>query len=69
MISLILICSRLITPDVHDCTRDTAMQVIVTTGAAHNMCGLIGSQAHLASTVIGREMRDDEYVRIVCEGR
>lgn len=65
--ALVLICSLTVTPDARDCTRDNAaavMRVPVEFGNPAT-CFLHG-QAYLAETSIGRELRDDDLVKVVC---
>ena len=65
--ALILICSLASTPDLRDCTRANAVDVLVTPVAFANpaTCFMHG-QAYLAETSIGRDLTDNERVKVVC---
>ena len=68
--ALILICSVTTTPDLRDCTRTNAVDVLVTPVAFANpaTCFMQG-QAYLAGTSIGRDLTENERVKIVCVHR
>lgn len=65
--ALILICSLADTPDIRDCTRTNAVDVMVMPVSSGNpaTCFMHG-QAYLASTEIGRNLSENERVKIVC---
>jgi hypothetical protein len=65
--ALILICAIESTPDLQSCTRDTAVDAILVPEAFANpaMCFMRG-QAYLADTSLGRDLRDNERVKVVC---
>jgi hypothetical protein len=65
--ALILICSIAITPDVRDCTRDSARVVMRLPERAGNpaMCFMLG-QAYLAETSIGQSLENDDVVKVAC---
>jgi len=65
--AVILICSLAQTPDLRDCTQDNAVDVMKTPVESANpgTCFLQG-QAFLAQMELGRDLRDDEGVRIIC---
>jgi hypothetical protein len=65
--ALILICSLASTPDLRDCSRANAVDVLMTPVAFANpaTCFMHG-QAYLAETSIGRDLTDNERVKIVC---
>lgn len=65
--AVILICSVVRTPDLADCTADTATDVMLTpvASAMPTMC-FMEAQAFLAQMELGRDLRDDERVRIIC---
>ena len=65
--ALILICSLASTPDLRDCSRANAVDVLVTPVAFANpaTCFMHG-QAYLAETSIGRDLTANERVKIVC---
>jgi hypothetical protein len=65
--ALILICSMATTPDIRDCSRTNAIDVMYTPVESANpaTCFMHG-QAYLASTDIGRNLTNDEEVKVVC---
>jgi hypothetical protein len=65
--ALILICSLATTPDIRDCSRTNAVDVMYTPVESANpaTCFMHG-QAYLASTDIGRNLTDKEEVKVVC---
>jgi hypothetical protein len=66
--ALVLICSLAITPDIRDCTRETAMAVAVMPERFSNaaICGM-RSQAYLAETALGVELSGGgELVKVIC---
>jgi hypothetical protein len=71
--ALVLVCSMAITPELRDCDRSNAVTVLQVPEAFGNpvMCMMHG-QACLAGTAIGRDLRADERVKVLCiraEGR
>jgi hypothetical protein len=68
--ALILICSLAHSPDIRDCTRSNAVDIMVMPGASGNpaTCFMHG-QAYLAATDIGRNLSDTERVKVVCVRR
>jgi hypothetical protein len=65
--ALILVCSLSVTPELRDCNRDNASQVMQVPEqfATPMMCGMQG-QAFLGGTTIGRNMTEDERVKLLC---
>ena len=65
--ALILICSLANTPDIRDCSRTNAVDVMVMPVSSANpaTCFMHG-QAYLASTDIGRNLSKNESVKVVC---
>lgn len=65
--ALILICSVAATPDVRDCNRDNALDVMRVPGeyGLPTQCFMKG-MAFLAETSIAQDLRPDDRVRIVC---
>ena len=65
--ALVLICSITNTPDLSACTRDTAVQVMLVPAEFGNpaTCFMHG-QAYLAETSIGRDIAENERVKIMC---
>jgi hypothetical protein len=65
--ALVLICSVLTTPDLRDCTRQSATAVMRVPAefGMPAICFMHG-QAYLADTSIGQELGDDDRVKIVC---
>ena len=64
---LVLVCSLSATPDLRHCDQSNAvdvMRVPEETGSPA-MCFMHG-QAYLAGSAIGRELADDERVKVVC---
>jgi hypothetical protein len=67
LMALILICSLSTTPDIRDCSRDNAVDVLSTPenfGSAVT-CFMKG-QTYVAGTSLGRSLRKDEEVKVVC---
>ncbi len=65
--ALILICSLQTTPDIRSCTRDNAVDAMQVPESFTNpvTCFMHG-QAFLAETSLGRELTDNERVKVVC---
>ena len=65
--ALVLICSVSVTPDLRDCTRDNAVDVMRTPVESANpaTCFMHG-QAFLAATSIGRDLGETDRIKIVC---
>jgi hypothetical protein len=65
--AMILICSLATTPDLQSCTRETAVDTMRVPEAFANpaTCFMHG-QAYLAETSIGRELTENERVKVVC---
>ena len=65
--ALVLICSVSVTPDLRDCTRDNAVDVMRTPIQHANpaTCFLHG-QAFLAATSIARDLGETDRIKIVC---
>jgi hypothetical protein len=65
--ALVLICSLAVTPDVRDCTRANATAVMRVPVKFENpaTCFMHG-QAYLAETSIGKELGNNEQVKVVC---
>jgi hypothetical protein len=66
--AIILICSAVRTPDLADCTTNTAIDVMLTpvASAMPTTC-FVEAEAFLAQMQVGRDLRDDERVRIICQ--
>jgi hypothetical protein len=65
--ALILICSVSVTPDIRDCTRDNATDVMrVPTEFANPMTCFLHGQAYLAETSLAQDLREDDRIKIVC---
>jgi len=65
--AIVLVCSLAITPDLRECGRDNAtnvMQVPEEFSLPH-MCAMRG-QAFIAETSIGRDLAANERVKVVC---
>jgi hypothetical protein len=65
--ALILICSLAVTPDLSACTRDNALDVLFVPATFNSpvTCFMQG-QAYLADTSIGRELTQNEAIKVVC---
>ena len=65
--ALVLICSLAVTPDLTGCNKDNAVSVTAVPDRTGNpaTCFMHG-QAYVAETTIGRELTDDERVKVVC---
>ena len=65
--AMILICSLAATPDVRDCSRTNAIDVMWVPETFGNpvTCFMHG-QAYLAGTDLGRNLTDKERVKVVC---
>jgi hypothetical protein len=65
--ALVLICSVAVTPDLRDCTRDNALDVMRTPIEHANpaTCFLHG-QAFLAETSIAQDLSETDRIKIVC---
>jgi hypothetical protein len=65
--ALVLICSLATTPDLRGCTRDNAVDSIrVPESFGNPATCLMHSQAYLAETALGRELSENERVKLVC---
>jgi hypothetical protein len=65
--ALVLICSLASVPDLAACTRDNALEVLrVPATFASPVTCLMHGQAYLADTSIGRDLAQDEAVKIIC---
>jgi hypothetical protein len=65
--ALILVCSLAITPELRNCDRNNALQVLQVPEQFGNpvTCMMYG-QAYLAGTSIGQEMHESEQVKVLC---
>ena len=65
--ALILVCSLAITPELRNCDRNNALQVLQVPEQFGNpvMCILHG-QAYLAGTSIGQQINETEHVKVLC---
>jgi len=65
--ALILVCSLAITPELRNCDRNNALQVLQVPEQFGNpvTCMMYG-QAYLAGTSIGREIHESEQVKVLC---
>jgi hypothetical protein len=65
--AIVLVCSLAVTPDIRDCSRDNAVQVLQVPEefALPAMCAMRG-QSFLAETSIGQELSGNERVKIMC---
>ena len=65
--ALILVCSLATTPNIGDCNRYNAVDVMWVPETFNNpiTCYMHG-QAYIAGTSIGRSLAADEHVRVLC---
>lgn len=65
--ALVLICSVAVTPDLRDCTRDNAADVLRVPGETGlpATCFLHG-QAYLAETSLAQDLHETDRIKIVC---
>jgi hypothetical protein len=64
---LVLICSTALTPDMADCNRNNAVHVVqVPEQVAVPASCMMRGQAYLAGTSIGREIAENETVKVLC---
>jgi hypothetical protein len=65
--ALILVCSLATVPNLGDCTRDNALDVVYVPATFANpaTCFMHG-QAYLADSEMGRNLARDEAVKVVC---
>jgi hypothetical protein len=65
--ALILICSLATTPDLASCTRETAVDAMrVPEDFANPATCFMHGQAYLAETSIGRDLAENERIKVVC---
>lgn len=64
---MILICSLANTPDIADCSRTNAVDVVWVPETFTNpvTCFMHG-QAYVAGTAVGRSLAENERVKVVC---
>jgi hypothetical protein len=65
--AFVLVCSLAVTPEIRDCGRDNAVGVLRLPEevALPSGCLKLGS-AYLAQTVLGRNLSEDERVKVLC---
>jgi hypothetical protein len=67
LIALILVCSLATVSDLGDCTRDSALDVVyVPATFASPVTCLMHGQAYVADSSIGRDLAQNEAVKVVC---
>ena len=65
--ALVLVCSLAATPDLASCDQSNALDVIrVAEEFGSPASCLMHGQAYLAQTEIGRDLREDERIKIAC---
>ena len=65
--ALVLVCSLASVPDLSACTRDNALEVLrVPATFASPVTCLMHGQAYLADTSIGRDLAQNEAIKIIC---
>jgi len=65
--TLILICSLAVTPDLRQCNRDNAVDVLQVPGQIESagMCGFQG-QAYVAGATVGQSLAENETIKVLC---
>ena len=68
--ALVLVCSISVTPDLRECREDNARVVMRVPAEYSNpvTCALHG-QSYLAETAVGRNLGEDDRVKVVCVRR
>ena len=67
LMALILVCSLATVPNLSDCTRDNALDVVyVPTTFASPVTCLMHGQAYVADSSIGRDLLQNEGVKVIC---
>ncbi len=65
--ALILICSLSATPDIRDCSRNNAVDVLsIPENFGSAVTCFMHGQAYAAGSSLGRSLRKDEEVKILC---
>ena len=65
--ALILVCSLATSPDLRGCTRDNALDVLqVPETFASPVTCLMHAQAYVADSSIGRDLPQNEGVKVIC---
>jgi len=65
--AMILICSLTNTPNIADCSRTNALDVLWAPETFSNPATcLMHGQAYVAGTAVGRDLGDNERVKVVC---
>ena len=65
--AIVLVCSLAVTPDLRECSRENAVQVLQAPEefAVPAMCVMRG-QSFLAETTIGQTLENSERVKVMC---
>jgi len=65
--AIVLVCSLAVTPDLRECSRENAVQVLQVPEefAVPAMCVMRG-QSFLAETAIGQTLENSERVKVMC---
>jgi hypothetical protein len=65
--ALVLVCSILATPDLASCNRENAVDVMrVPDSFGSPVTCFMQGQAYLAQTELGRDLTENERVKVVC---
>jgi hypothetical protein len=65
--ALILVCSLATIPNLSDCTRDNALDVVYVPRAFASPTNcLMHAQAYVADSSIGRDLQQNEGVKVIC---
>jgi len=68
--AIVLICSVLVTPDLHECDETNARAVmLVPSQFASPVTCAMHSQAYIAGTAIGRNLAESDRIKVVCRPR
>lgn len=65
--TLILVCATALPQ--HDCTRDTAVDVVAGPASPSPFGCLVSGQSMLAGTTLGPELGEGRYLKVVCDRR
>jgi len=65
--ALVLICSVSVTPDIRDCTKENAVDVMrLPVETANPATCFLHGQAYVAQSSIAEDLRESDRIKIVC---
>ncbi len=65
--AIVLVCSMLVTPELRDCDTSNAVSVLqVPESFGNPMTCFLHGEAYLAGTSLGRDLHDDERIKVAC---